>query len=542
MSIIGLFNIGKSALSASQTALSVVNNNIANVNTPGYARQDVTLQISNPVQGVGGHLTGAGVTTAGIRRSYDRFIEAQLTQQYQFLGRSTSLEKTLGNVEQVFNDATGAGLQKNLTEFFNAWQTLATTPEGQAERTVLLQKAQSLVTNAKRMESSLVTVLKQTNGNISDMAGTVNSMATNISVLNKKIVQLEAGQSSEQANDLRSQRDNLVNQLADLADISSFENRDGSLTVTLGMRNLVSGDRATPLIARTDANGDTQLSLDNINITGNIETGQLGGLIAARQEITDNSIFGLRKLVASLTKEINLQHQAGYGLDGVRGRDFFSPLQLTVGGSSAGASITASISNMASVTLDEYDVTFDATATNYSVTNRQTGSVVASGLYSSGSTVTFDGIDMTITGAVTVQDTFSVSPLTGAVRNYGLDSGINNTTIAASSSATELPGNNSNALQIAQLADTSIAAFGGANFMQNYSGLVARTGSVSSAATDSRTFDSSMLEAIRNKRESVSGVSLDEEAANMIRYQRSYEAGARMIRMTDELMQTILQL
>lgn len=542
MSIIGLFNIGKSALSASQTALSVVNNNIANVNTPGYARQDVTLQISNPVQGVGGHLTGSGVTTTGIRRSYDRFIEAQLTQQYQFLGRSTSLEKTLGSVEQVYNDATGAGLQKNLTEFFNAWQTLATTPEGQTERTVLLQKAQSLVTNAKRMESSLVTVLKQTNGNITDMAGTVNSMATNISVLNKKIVQLEAGQSSEQANDLRSQRDNLVNQLADLADISSFENRDGSLTVTLGMRNLVSGDRATPLLARTDANGDTQLSLDNIDITGNIETGQLGGLIAARQEITDNSLFGLRKLVASLTKEINLQHQAGYGLDGLRDRDFFSPLQLTTGGSSAGASITASINNMASVTLDEYDVTFDATATNYSVTNRQTGSVVASGLYSSGSTVTFDGIDMTITGAVTAQDTFSVSPLTGAVRNFGLDSGINNTTIAASSSAAEVPGNNSNALQIAQLADASIAALGGANFMQNYSGLVARTGSVSSAATDSRTFDNSMLEAIRNKRESVSGVSLDEEAANMIRYQRSYEAGARLIRMTDELMQTILQL
>lgn len=542
MSIIGLFNIGKSALSASQTALSVVNNNIANVNTPGYARQDVTLQISNPVQGVGGHLTGSGVTTTGIRRSYDRFIEAQLTQQYQFLGRSTSLEKTLGSVEQVYNDATGAGLQKNLTEFFNAWQTLATTPEGQTERTVLLQKAQSLVTNAKRMESSLVTVLKQTNGNITDMAGTVNSMATNISVLNKKIVQLEAGQSSEQANDLRSQRDNLVNQLADLADISSFENRDGSLTVTLGMRNLVSGDRATPLLARTDANGDTQLSLDNIDITGNIETGQLGGLIAARQEITDNSLFGLRKLVASLTKEINLQHQAGYGLDGLRDRDFFSPLQLTTGGSSAGASITASINNMASVTLDEYDVTFDATATNYSVTNRQTGSVVASGLYSSSSTVTFDGIDMTITGAVTAQDTFSVSPLTGAVRNFGLDSGINNTTIAASSSAAEVPGNNSNALQIAQLADASIAALGGANFMQNYSGLVARTGSVSSAATDSRTFDNSMLEAIRNKRESVSGVSLDEEAANMIRYQRSYEAGARLIRMTDELMQTILQL
>lgn len=542
MSISGLFNIGKSALAASQTALSVINNNIANVNTQGYARQDVILQISSSIQGNGGQLIGTGVTTAGISRSYDRFIESQMTDQFQFLGRSASLDKTLGSAEQVYNDATGAGLQKNLMEFFNAWQDLATTPEGQPQRTVLLQKAQSLVTKAGRMEGSLVTILKQTNENIADMAGKVNDMATGISDLNKKIVQLETGMNSEQTSDLRSQRDNLVNQLADLADISSFESNDGSLTVTLGMRNLVSGDRATPLVAKTDVNGDTKLSLDNIDITGNIETGQLGGLLAARQEITDNSLFGLRKLVASLTKEINLQHQAGYGLDGVRDRDFFTPLQLTAGGSSPGGSITASISNMAAVTLDEYDVTFDATATNYSVTNRQTGSVVASGLYSSGSTITFDGIDIAISGVVAAQDSFSVSPLAGAVRNFALDPGINNTTVAASSSAVEIPGNNLNALLISQLAEASVTALGGSTFMQNYNGLVARAGSVSAAASDSRAFDDSMLEAIRNKRESVSGVSLDEEAANMIRYQRSYEAGARLIRMTDELLQTILQL
>jgi len=541
MSILGLFNIGKSALFASQASLSVINNNIANVNTPGYARQDVVLQISNPIQGGGGHLIGAGVTTSGIRRSYDRFIEAQLTQQYQFLGRSTSLEKTLGGAEQIFNDASGAGLQKNLVEFFNAWQDVATAPEGQSQRIVLLQKAQSLVTNARRMESNLVTLLKQTNESIADMAGTVNTLATGISALNKKIVQLEAGLSSEQASDLRSQRDNLVNQLSELADISSFENRDGSLTVTLGMRNLVSGEKATPLVARTDTNGNTELSLDNINITALIETGQLGGLIAAREDIIDNSLVGLRKLVASLTKEINLQHQAGFGLDGSTNNNFFSPLQLATGGSSAGASITAAISDMSQVTLDEYDITFDATATNYTVTNRQTGSVVAFGLYSSGSTISFEGIDVAISGAITPQDSFSVSPLTGAVGNFGVAlSDIR--TIAASASAGELPGNSSNAQQVAQLADASIAALGGATFLQNYTGLVAHAGAVSAAASDSHTFDDSMLEAIRAKRESASGVSLDEEAANMIRFQRSYEAGARMIKITDELLQTILNL
>ncbi|MBI5634148.1 MAG: flagellar hook-associated protein FlgK [Nitrospirae bacterium] len=545
MSISGLFNIGKSAISASQTALALINNNIANVNTPYYVRQDVTLQISSPVVGSSGQLTGSGVTLAGIRRSFDRFIEAQLIQQQQYQGRSTSLEKTLSQVEQIFNEQQGMGLQKSLTEFFNAWQDVATSPQGQPQRTLLLQKANSLVMAAQRMETGLTTITKQANEGIADLAAQINGIASGIASLNDNIIRLEAGQSSENSGDLRSQRDSLFNQLAGLADVSSFENSDGSLTITMGMRNLVSGGRANPLSAPINSNADAELFLDSTNITGLLKNGQIGGLIAARNDIQANSLPRLRELITSVIKEVNNLHRNGFGLDASTDNDFFSSLQLSSQDSAATADITGlTVTNYdqlyANLSIRGYDITFGGG--NYTVTNRETGLTSVSGPYvPAGTTIAFDGIQVDISGAAAATDSFFIDPASDAIRNFGIAvSDVNK--IAASSSAAELPGNNANALLIAQLANTAIAGLGSATFIQNYTSTVAYVGAVSRGASDALKIDDSMLEAIKNKRESVSGVSLDEEAANMIRYQRSFEAGARMIRMTDELMQTILNL
>ncbi|MBI5849275.1 MAG: flagellar hook-associated protein FlgK [Nitrospirae bacterium] len=545
MSISGLFNIGKSAISASQTALAVINNNIANANTPNYVRQDVTLEISTPVMGTNGQLTGSGVTLAGIRRSFDRFIEAQLTQQQQYQGRSTSLEKTLSQVEQVFNEQQGMGLQTSLTEFFNAWHDVSMVPDGQPQRILLLQKAGSLVAAAQRMETGLTTIVKQANEGIADLTGRINEIAAGIASLNDKIVQMETGQGSENAGDLRSQRDNLLNQLAGLADISSYESNNGSVTITMGMRNLVSGGKANALSSPINRNGDAELFLDGTNITGLIRNGQLGGLMAARNDVQDNPLLQLRELITSVIKEVNNLHRSGFGLDGSSVTDFFSPLQLTSQDNAAtadvtGLAVTDYTQLYANLSLKGYDITFGGG--NYTVTNKETGLTAATGAYNAaGTTVAFDGIQVDISGAVADTDSFLIDPSTAAIRNFGVAiSNINQ--IAASSSATELPGNNSNALLIARLASTSVSGLGSVTFMQSYTATVAYVGAASRSASDTLKIDDSMLSAVRNKKESVSGVSLDEEAANMIRYQRAFEAGARMIKMTDELMQTLLNL
>ena len=539
MSLFGLFDIAKSAIFASQTALTVTGHNIANINTPGFNRREAIFAVSGPVA-LSGNLLGSGVTISGIRRHYDQFIQTQLWGQYQNYGSSSALNQTLSQIEQIFNEAKNIGLAVPLTDFFNAWQEVATNPEGFVQRSVLLQKANALVLVAKQMELGITENLESINDTIDNIAERVNAIGSEIAAINGKIVQVEAGSQVESAHDLRDQRDMLLNELATLVDFSSYEDENGSITVIVGMRNLVSGETSNNLSTRTNEEGDKDLYIDGINITGSIKKGQLGGLISVRDTVRTSSLNGLQRLIASLIQEINMLHGAGYGLDGTTGNDFFNPLQLSTTDSSSGADITATITDPSLLTLDEYTVQFDASG-NYLVYNKQTGALVTSGAYVSGTPIQFDGIETVVTGAVTPADTFTVSPLTDVMKNFEVAI-TDQQKIAAASSNTALPGDNSNALRIVQLYQNSISNLDGATLSSYYGGLVSTIGSMSRAASDSLTFDSNLLSELNNRRESLSGVSLDEEAANLIRFQRSYQAGAKMIQITDELLQTLLNL
>jgi flagellar hook-associated protein 1 FlgK len=539
LSLFGLFDIAKSALFASQTALTVTSQNIANVNTPGFTRREALFAVAAPVA-LSGNLLGNGVTITGIKRYYDQFIQTQLLGQYENYGRSSALNQTLSQIEQIFNEAKNIGLAVPLTDFFNAWQELATNPEGFVQRSDLLQKANSLVLAAKQMERGITDNLESVSDSIDNIAERVNAIASEIAAINGKIVQVEAGSQVQNANDLRDQRDVLMNELATLVDFSSYEDENGSMTIMAGMRNLVSGETSNSLSTRTNEEGDKDLYLDGINITGNIKKGQLGGLISVRDTIRTNSLNGLRRLIASLIQEINMLHRSGYGLDGTTDNDFFAPLQLSTRDFSSGADMTATITDSSQLTLDEYSIQFDASG-NYLVYNKQNGTLVTSGAYVSGSPISFDGIEISITGTVTSTDKFTVSPLTDVMKNFQVAIS-DQQKIAAASSNAALPGDNSNALRIVQLYQNSIANLGGATLSSYYGGLVSTIGSMSRAASDSLTFDDNLLSELNTKRESLSGVSLDEEAANLIRFQRSYQAGAKMIQITDELLQTLLDL
>lgn len=538
MSLMGLFDIGKSALFASQRGLSVTSNNIANANTSGYSRQDVILEVAVPSNGPGGQI-GRGVFVAGIRRSYDRFIQSQLLGQYQNYGRSYAVDQILGQIEQVFNDPKGAGLSQPLMEFFNAWQDVAVNPEGSTERYALLRKAEALVATAKRMERSIQDTLRRIDDEIEDIAGRINDMASEISALNRRIVEQEAGTGEERAVDLRDKRDSLLNELGKLTDFSSYEDQNGAVYISVAMRPLVTDGGVNRMSTTVNREGHKAVLLDNMDITSGVSSGRLGGLIDARGKIEAESLAGLRRLVASITQQVNLVHRTGFGLDGSTGNDFFKPLNLSASDFSAGADIAASITDLSQVTLEEYSITFDAGG-NYYVKDGN-GSVLASGAYVSGNPITVDGITMVITGAVSAVDSFIVSPLRNAISDAGLEIS-DPRTVAASSSPVGLPGDNLIALAIASLADAPVSSIGGVEFSRFYQGIVSDVASSKAASRDSLAFDQNLLYELESRREAVSGVSLDEEAANLIRYQRAFEAGARVIKTADELMRTVLSL
>ncbi|HTF99164.1 MAG TPA: flagellar hook-associated protein FlgK [Nitrospirota bacterium] len=539
MSISGLFNIGRSALTANQTALAVTSNNIANANTLGYSREEVVLSVTRPESTASGYL-GTGVSAVSIMRSFNRFIQMQLLGQQQNQGRSSAMDQTWGQVEALVNELQDTGLSTSLTDFFSAWNDVASAPESSTARTVLLQKASNLTRAASSIERSIVSTLGNTNSSITDDVKQINAIASQIAKYNTDITAAEAGQSTESANDLRDQRDEKLVELAKLVDYSTYEDPNGSITVTVGMRNLVSGSHVNTLSTTPNADGNPDLSLDGINITQNVQGGDISGLIAARDGIQSTTLTSLRKLVASISQQINSLHSTGFGLDGSTGNDFFNPLQLTTLNNTASATVSTTITNQTALTLDEYTINF--TGGNYNVYNKATGALVTSGAYAAaGTTFVLPGISVTISGAVTASDSISVSPLTTAVSNFGVALTDPNS-VAAASTAAGVPGDNATASAIAQLTDGAITNLGGSTFSDYYNGIVAAVGASRQATADVLTFDTNVLNQMQMQRDSVSGVSLDDEAANLIRFQRAYQAGAQVIKVADELLQTILNL
>jgi flagellar hook-associated protein 1 FlgK len=540
MSLLALFDTGRSAIFASQTALSVVSNNIANVNTPGYSRQDAILRVANPVETGAGYI-GRGVGDVELRRHYDKFIHLQIIGQNHSYGRSYSLEQGLSNIEQVFNEAKDTGLLNPLQEYFSSWHDLSTNPEGQTQRITLLNKADALVQSAKQMEGDLKDALKYNNEEIEGAVARINSITSNIATLNQKITEIEAGNSNKTASSFRDERDMLLNDLAELTGFDWYEDSNASVSVLVNGKSIVNSTQTFQLSTAVDIKGDRNVYLNGVKMDPVLQKGQLGGLLAVRDEIEQNPLHDLRKLIASITKETNILHRTGYGLDGSTNNNFFDPLQVKTLDNSSGADMTSSIiTDPSLLTLDEYDITF-TDASNYEIHNHQTGALVNSGSYVSGNPINFEGIEVVISGAPAANDSFFISPLTGAIENF--NRAVTDTMkIAAASSGLNLPGDNTNALQIAQLPQNIISDLNNASFESYYRGLVSNIGTVSKAATDSLAYDENLLSELNARREAVSGVSLDEEAANLIKYQRAFEAGSRILKITDELLQMVINL
>jgi len=542
MALSGLFEIGKSALIASQTALAVTSNNIANVNTPGYSKESVTLAIASPFSTSAGPV-GSGVSASNITRSYDSFTEVQLLNEQQNQSKSASLDQTWGQVEQVLNESQGIGLSSPLSDFFNAWNDVATSPDSPAARTTLLQKANTLVQTASTIQSSIVDTVNNANTTIRSDVSQINSLATDIASLNQQIVKEEAGSSGTQANDLLDQRDAKLTALAKLVDFTSYQDQNGSLTVVVGERNLVSGVQTNPMSTGSDTNGNTTVILDNTDITSKIQGGDIGGLIQSGNDIQTKTLAGLNLLLATVVQEVNSLHTQGYGLDGSTGNNFFTPLTVPTVNNSATATITQpQVTGLAALTSNEYTINFNAAGTTYSVSDQTGALVVPPTAYTSGNPITFNGLSFTITGAVTNTDSFTIgSPLPTAISSFGVAITDPNK-VAAASTAAGVPGDNGTASQIAQLTNATISTLGNDTFSGYYSGVVSTVGSIKQSTADGLTFDNNLLSQIQARRDSASGVSLDEEATNLINFQRSYEAGAKVITVADELVQTVISL
>ncbi|MDR4494386.1 MAG: flagellar hook-associated protein FlgK [Nitrospirales bacterium] len=538
-----LFNIARSGIQAHQQGLATTSHNIANINTKGYSRQEVVLETKRPVEGV----IGSGVAVGQIRRTVDSFLENQITSVTQDFGYLTSRNNFLTQADGLVTDTDNSGLGFSLTEFFNALRDVTTNPESAIQRTALLAKGASLTDQFLSTAQGFHQIRADANGEISRHVETINGLAVKVASLNDQIFKAES--SGQEAPDLRDQRGVLINEMAELVDLEQVTLRDG-IGLMVGGQLLVAGNHANALSTTPDSDNPPFSDVafvrsdgNLLSITEKIHGGKIGGLLTLRD--TDIPAFQdrLDRLAAQLINEFNQQHQVGYGLDGTTGNLFFSSLtpdpplaRDTNTGTAQGTSVA--ISDPTLLTLDNYEVRFTGAAA-YSIVDTTTGSTVTSGAYTSGATINFDGLDVVVTGTVAAGDTFTLSAHKGAAQRFGV--AVSDTDkIAAASSAATVPGGNQNALALVNLHTARQSELGNVTLSDYHTitigdvGIAARE---SDLALQSKEME---LDQVNRLRDSVSGVSLDEELTNLLSFQRAFEASARMITVADELLQTIL--
>ena len=540
-----IFNIARSGIQAHQQGLATTSHNIANINTKGFSRQEVVLENARPAEGV----IGSGVQVGQIRRNVDTFLENQLTAKQEDVGSITARHALLVQADGIVGETDNSGLSHSMTELFNALRDVTTNPESSIQRTVLLAKGQTLSAEFVNQAQALNQIRLDANQEIIRHVETVNGLAIRLASLNGEIFKAES--SGRNAPDLRDQRAVLINDLAELVDVEQIQLRDG-IGINVGGQLLVGGNHANALSTIPDADNPPMNDVAFVRsdgstfaISSKLQGGKIGGLLQVRDVDIVNIQDRVDRVAASLINELNQQHQAGFGLDGTTNNLFFSAINPEAplasdgnSGSAVGTSVT--IADPTLLTFQDYQVNFSS-ASAYSIVNTTTGSTVTTGSYTSGVAINFDGLDAVITGTPAAGDFFTLSAQKGAAQRFGL--ALSNTDkIAASSTSPGIPGNNVNALALVNLQTIRQSTLDNLTFNDYQTITIGNVGSATREAELRLNTTTEEFTQLQGLRESVSGVSLDEELTNLLSFQRSFEASARMVTVADDLFQTVLSM
>ena len=546
--IFSVLNTAKLGLQTNQTAIEITGHNIANVQTEGFSRQEVTLEVNRPRR-VGLAFLGTGVRATSVTRDFDQFLFNQILGESSTLGNFDVRNTFFQRLETIVNESSGVSLNNAMSEFFLAFDDLASNPTNLAARSAVLSAAGTLTTVFNQLGSSLLQQRINLDAAVAAEVTTINGMLDEVAELNRSIIKLENGNTP--ANDLRDQRDLLIKQLSEKIDVQLIDTNDNNTTLTLaGGTPLVVGTTVFQLstLANLGNRGFRDVLVDDgaggtVNVTTEIQGGEMRGLLDMRDVETRDLIDKLDRLAAGLMEQVNGIHQQGLGLDGSSGNLFFDTLTptVTIGSQNLGTpTVTAVNASPTTVTVDKFQIQFTGPAT-FDVFNLTTNQTVAAGLAVGGTVNIANGLAITTGGAPVAGDTVDISISEDAAMNMALSSTVLNNTdkIAAGLSGT---GDGQNALNISNLQNSlvfSSGAFtpgaGNSTFDDFYNSLVSGLGSGSLSSQSILKQQEGVMLQLNSQRESISGVSLDEEMVNLIKFQQAYAASARMITVIEEM-------
>lgn len=482
-----LLNIGKSGLFTAKKSMSTTSHNIANANTEGYSRQEVRTETGITIPEAD-YVVGTGAEIQSIRRSHDELVEKKLNTSLTHHRFNEERSLQLGNVEEIFNEINSEGMNKVLNRFFNSFRELSTQPENETIRSVVKENAKIVINDFHRIQQSLDDVRAGINKKISLTVDEVNALTKNIAKLNKEITIQEV--TGAIANDLRDSRDRSIRTLAEYFPITSYSDDAGQFVVSIqGVGSIVAGGIAQELtVGAMVKQGDSSEGKENVHIffasrpgvpmTDNIKGGTLGAQVKTRNEDIVNLENQIDQLAHGLVLATNAIHRQGFA--------------------------------------------------NYTVPVDAKGNPIP------------NAAGKQVTGINFFKEPLDLKRAAEYIQlSEEIEDDVNN---IATAFEPNKPGDNRVALAISKLQHEKVLGGGTTTFEEQYLKSVGDVGLQAGKSKIDEEQSMGILAQARSFKERLSGVSLDEEAANMIKYQNAYEASAKVIRAADEMFKAVLNL
>ncbi len=541
-----IYSIAVTALNSANVAIATTGHNIANVNTPGYRRQEAVLATNFAVR-TGSGFIGQGVNATAVRRIYSGFLEQQVFRseaQTAYMQRSAA---AINQIDGVLGDRS-AGLSQALQQFFAAWNSLANDPASTPARQGVLSAAESLSNSINIYGEYFRALQGGANAEIRSLVTRINADAAQIADLNRQISALQ-GSALQPPNDLLDQRDEALSQLNRLAGVTMVTNETGDYNVFVSGHALVLGGTANRLSAQPSPYDPTRVEVyagasgAQLSVPGRIG-GELGAIVDFRSRQLDPAQNTLGRIALSLSMQVNTLHQAGKDLTGAAGGLFFDDLtglpQVHANSANTGTGfLSASVVDGALLTTSDYLLTYDGAS--YTL-QRLADGTSWSGASLAGLSAT-EGFDLSLSGATAAGDSFLLRPTAAA--SYSMGVAITDYTLIAAAGGSAPAGailDNTTALALAALQQDRTMMRGDNTFESAYALWVGEIGSAAAAAKANEVLYGNLLQQAEAAQQGVSGVNLDEEAANLIRFQHAYQAAAQLIKTANALFDTLLSI
>lgn len=485
MSIGSILSIARGAISAHQVALQTVSQNIANAEVEGYSRQRAEMITSYP-QRFPNYTVGTGVSVRGVIRMRDELLDASYRREVGNRESYSVRRDLLGEVEGLLGEPSESGLANTLDQFWNSWSDLANNPGSAIAQSAVRQRGQQVAYTLNSYSQRIDDLTVRTRGHLSDVAGQVNTMAKQVAEINKQLTAAEV--SGQQTPDLRDARDRIADKLAQLVGARVEIQANGTMGVYLGGLMLVDANNAHQLEVRSTT------TTTNLAMVGDVEPiqtvgGQAGQMISFINTDVPAMQGRLNDFARGLVNGVNEYHASGW----------------TAAGDALGNA-------------------------NWNPLNGPTGS-----------RVNFFDSSFTTAGTIRLSSEVTASAL-----------------VIASGDVQNAPGNNSLATAIGALRDdngmaalqtrmganfaTQIGFASGESYSDHYTTTVTQLGvDTADAQSQFDVYDALSTQA-DNRRASVSGVSIDEELTLMLRHQQAYTAASRLVKVADEMAQSILNM